>query len=57
MLADDPGGVWSLCCDAAEKCVMLDRDILHPLHIDDVVDVSILVDGGGGDGDGFGVNG
>jgi hypothetical protein len=36
---------------------MLDSDILHPLDVGDVVDVSVLVNDGLRDGDGFGVDG
>ena len=36
---------------------MLDGDILHPLNVGHVVDVSVLVNDGGRDRDGFGVGG
>jgi hypothetical protein len=35
---------------------MFHGNILHPLNVDNVVDVSILVDGIGWNDDGFGVN-
>jgi hypothetical protein len=36
---------------------MLNGDILHPLDVGDIIDVSVLVNDGLGDNDGFGVRG
>ena len=43
MFANNPRCVWSLCFDAANGCIMLHGNILHPLNICNVVDVTVLV--------------
>ncbi len=50
MLAYDPCRVRSLCFDSTDAGVMLDSDVLHPLDVDNVVDVPVLIDAFGWDG-------
>jgi len=57
VFAHHPGRIGTLGLDAANRGVMLDGDVLHPLHVGDVVDVPVLVDGRGGNLNGPGVHG